>query len=103
MQKRVLRGSPLNNRSYFRVIFALFLATQIISLAINMAVSTFLRNWLAEDAKSYNKSVINSLETAMNSMLTEMTRLVQTTAVVADNAEQLHSYESFTPEDYVLV
>ena len=85
------------------MIFALFLTTQLISLATNMVVSTFLRNWLAEDAKSYNKSVIDSLEATMNSMLTEISRLVQVTTIAADSVDQLHDYDSFTPEDYIQV
>lgn len=85
------------------MIFALFLTAQLISLATNMVVSTFLRNWLAEDAKSYNKSVIDSLEATMNSMLTEISRLVQVTTIAADSVDQLHDYDSFTPEDYIQV
>lgn len=103
MLKRLFKIGPLTNKSFFRMIFALFLAAQILSLAINMAVSTFLRNWLAEDAKSYNQSVVGSIETTMNSLLAELTRLVQTTVVVADNAQQLQRYEDFGPDDYVLV
>lgn len=97
------KRAPLTNRSFFRVIFALFLTAQLISLATNMVVSTFLRNWLAEDAKSYNKSVIDSLEATMNSMLTEISRLVQVTTIAADSVDQLHDYDSFTPEDYIQV
>lgn len=97
------RSGYLTNKSYFRLIFALFLVMQIISLLMNMAVCTFLRRWLAEDAKSYNSSVVTSLEASLESMLSELTRLGRSTAKIASQANKMHAWDSFTHEDYVQI
>lgn len=97
------RPGYLTNKSYFRLIFALFLVMQIISLLMNMGVCTFLRRWLAQDAKSYNSSVVTSLEASLESMLNELTRLGRSTAKIAGQINKLHSWDSFTHEDYVQI
>ncbi|MCI8441193.1 MAG: helix-turn-helix transcriptional regulator [Provencibacterium sp.] len=98
-----IRFGYMTNKSYFRLIFALFLAMQTLSLLMNMAVCTFLRGWLAEDAKSYNRSVVDSLESSLESMMTELTRLGRSTAKIASQANKLHSWDTFTHEDYVQI
>ena len=104
MQKRLTTFlGTLSNKSYFKVLFRMFLLFQVILLVSNILIFLFIKRVLAYDIKTYNTTAIHSIRSNVEDTFLEMIKVCTSARLPAQKVNEMHNFKELKPEQYIML
>ena len=92
---------PTSNKSYFKLLFNMFLIFQVILLFSNIIIFVFIKQILAKNIKAYNTNAIYSIKENIEDTFMEMNKICTSAMLPAKKMNEIRNADNLKPEDYL--